>query len=128
MTTIISTMHRNREPLLHTAVFLELSAPDEKKYIVLALMDVVSSRNYREIFKWLFQEIYQDSIIYKSMDCANELYIYVGSAETQEERKRVQFLLDTFLPIGVRTEIFYLEHFGILEIEETMILDKVLLI
>ena len=128
MTTIISTMHRNREPLLHTAVFLELSAPDEKKYIVLALMDVVSSRNYRGIFKWLFQEIYQDSIIYKSMDCANELYIYVGSAETQEERKRVQFLLDTFLPIGVRTEIFYLEHFGILEIEETMILDKVLLI
>lgn len=28
VTTIISTMHRNREPLLHTAVFLELSAPD----------------------------------------------------------------------------------------------------
>ena len=107
---------------------IQLFSSYEKKYIVLALMDVVSSRNYREIFKWLFQEIYQDSIIYKSMDCANELYIYVGSAETQEERKRVQFLLDTFLPIGVRTEIFYLEHFGILEIEETMILDKVLLI
>ena len=107
---------------------IQLFSSYEKKYIVLALMDVVSSRNYREIFKWLFQEIYQDSIIYKSMDCANELYIYVGSAETQEERKRVQFLLDTFLPIGVRTEVFYLEHFGILEIEETMILDKVLLI
>lgn len=107
---------------------IQLFSSYEKKYIVLALMDVVSSRNYREIFKWLFQEIYQDSIIYKSMDCANELYIYVGSAETQEERKRVQFLLDTFLPIGVRTEVFYLEHFGILEIEETMILDKVLLV
>lgn len=107
---------------------IQLFSSYEKKYIVLALMDVVSSRNYREIFKWLFQEIYQDSIIYKSMDCANELYIYVGSAETQEERKRVQFLLDTFLPIGVRTEVFYLEHFGILEIEETMILDKVLLL
>lgn len=107
---------------------IQLFSSYEKKYIVLALMDVVSSRNYREIFKWLFQEIYKDSIIYKSMDCANELYIYVGSAETQEERKRVQFLLDTFLPIGVRTEVFYLEHFGILEIEETMILDQVLLI
>ena len=100
----------------------------EKRYLVLALMDVVASRNYLEIFKWLFQEIYINSMIYVSMDCANELYIYVGSAETQEERKRVQFLLDTFLPIGVRTEVFYQEHFGILEIEETMILDKVLLI
>ena len=107
---------------------IQLFSSYEKKYNVLALMYVISSRNYREIFKWLFQEIYQDSIIYKSMDCANELYIYVGSAETQEERKRVQFLLDTFLPIGVRTEVFYQEHFGILEVEETMILDKVLLI
>ena len=107
---------------------IQLFSSYEKKYIVLALMDVISSRNYREIFKWLFQEIYQDSIIYKSMDCANELYIYVGSAETQEERKRVQFLLDTFLPIGVRTEVFYLEHFGILDMEETMVIDKVLLI
>ena len=103
---------------------IQLFSSYEKKYIVLALMDVISSRNYREIFKWLFQ----DSIIYKSMDCANELYIYVGSAETQEERERVQFLLDTFLPIGMRTEVFYLEHFGILDMEETMVIDKVLLI
>ena len=100
----------------------------EKRYLVLALMDVVASRNYLEIFKWLFQEIYINSMIYVSMDCANELYIYVGSAETQEERERVQFLLDTFLPIGMRTEVFYLEHFGILDMEETMVIDKVLLI
>lgn len=97
-------------------------------YLVLALMDVVASCNYLEIFKWLFQEIYINSMIYVSMDCANELYIYVGSAETQEERERVQFLLDTFLPIGMRTEVFYLEHFGILDMEETMVIDKVLLI
>lgn len=31
VTNIIATMHRNREPLLHTAVFLELSAPDMEK-------------------------------------------------------------------------------------------------
>ena len=31
VTTIIATMHRNREPLLHTAVYLELSAQDLDK-------------------------------------------------------------------------------------------------
>lgn len=31
VTTIVSTMHRNREPLLHTAVYIELSAPDMEK-------------------------------------------------------------------------------------------------
>ena len=107
---------------------MQLFSQYEKRYIVLALMDVVASRNYLEIFKWLFREIYTNSMIYVSMDCANELYIYVGSEETQEERERVQFLLDTFLPIGMKTEVFYLEHFGILDIEETMVIDKVLLI
>ncbi len=31
VTNIIATMHRNREPLLHTAVYIELSAPDHEK-------------------------------------------------------------------------------------------------
>ena len=31
VTNIIATMHRNREPLLHTAVYLELSAADMDK-------------------------------------------------------------------------------------------------
>ena len=35
----------------------------EKRYLVLALMDVVASRNYLEIFKWLFQEIYITQIL-----------------------------------------------------------------
>lgn len=107
---------------------IQLFSPHEKKYIVLSFMDLVHSRNHLEIFKWLFREIYEDSMIYVSMDCANELYIYVGSAETQEEKERVQFLLDTFLPIGMRTEVFYIEHFGILDTEETMVLDRILLI
>ena len=100
----------------------------EKKYVMLALMDVTSTRNYLEIFKSLFRKIYPDSMIYVGMDAAHELYIYVGREETQEEKRKVQFLLDTFLPIGVRTEIFYAEHFGILDVEETMVLDTLLLI
>ncbi|MBO5030502.1 MAG: hypothetical protein J6D08_01245 [Lachnospiraceae bacterium] len=107
---------------------MQLFSSYEKRYIVLAMMDCASSRNYLEIFKWLFREIYKASIIYTGMDCANELYIYVGSAETQKEKERVQFLLDTFLPIGMRTEVFYSEHFGVLDMEETMVLDKILLI
>lgn len=31
VTNIIAAMNRNREPLLHTAVFLELSAQDMEK-------------------------------------------------------------------------------------------------
>lgn len=107
---------------------MQLFSRHEKRYIISALMDAVTSRNYFEIFKWLFRKIYINSMIYVSTDCANELYIYVGGAKTQQESVRVQFLLDTFLPIGMRTEVFYMEHFGILDVEETMMTDKILLI
>lgn len=107
---------------------IRLFSQNEKKYVVLALMDFAHSHSHLEAFKRLFGEIYQNSMIYASQDCANEYYIYVGSAETQTEQERVQFLLDTFLPVGIRTEVFYTDHFGILDIEETMVMDRILLI
>ena len=100
----------------------------EKRYLVLALMDVVASCNYLEIFKWLFQEIYINSMIYVSMDCANELYIYVGSAETQEEKRAGSVFIRHLLPIGMRTEVFIWNILESLDMEETMVIDKVLLI
>lgn len=107
---------------------IRLFSQNEKKYIVLALMDFVHSQSHLEAFKRLFGEIYPNSVIYVSQDCANEYFIYVGSAETQTERERVRFLLDTFLPMGIRTEVFYTDHFGILDVEGTMVMDRILLI
>ncbi|WP_318709399.1 hypothetical protein [Candidatus Acetatifactor stercoripullorum] len=107
---------------------IDLFSHYERKYIMLALLDVSRSGNQTAVFEKLFREIYGRSIIYVSRDVANELYIYVGEEQTKEEETRVEFLLDTFLPVGTQTEIFYLEHFGILDEEETMILDRLLLI
>ena len=107
---------------------MRLFSSYEKRYLVLAFLDVLHSHNQFEVFQRLFRIIYRDSIIYSSQDCANELYIYVGKSKTQDEEKRVRFLLDTFLPIGMRTEIFYIDHFGILDVDETMALDQILLV
>lgn len=100
----------------------------ERKYIILALLDVIRSGNRQAVFRRLFGLLYPASIVYTNNDKANELFIYVGRTETEEEKERVSFLLNTFLPVGVRTEIFYMEHFGILDEEGTMLLDQILLI
>lgn len=105
-----------------------LFSPAEKKYTALCLMDLAETGSHPEVFRRLFRKIYKNSVIYTSADCANELFIYVGNKETQEEKQKVEFLTDTFLPVGTRTEIFYLEHFGILDVRETMVMDQILLI
>ena len=55
-------------------------------------------------------------------------YLYVGKKETEEERKRVSFLTDTFLPVNEEVKVFYDSHFGVMDLEETMVMDRVMLI
>ena len=39
--------------------------------------------------------------------------------------RRILFLVDTFLDVRYRVEIFYEYHFGIIGIEETMKIDEI---
>lgn len=107
---------------------IHLFTAHDRKRILLALLNVIRSGNGQAVFRELFGKIYRNSIIYGTNDRANELLIYVGKRDTEDERERVKFLLDTFLPVGMKTDIFYMEHFGILDEEETMMSDEILLI
>lgn len=100
----------------------------EKKHMIASLMDVYCSGNYIRIFTKLMKILYEYSIVYVSQDQANEVLIYVGEKETEQEIERMRFLTETFFPVGEKVEIFYLNHFGILDVEETMDLDRILLI
>lgn len=62
----------------------------------------------------------KDSIVYHSNECLDEILIYTGQKKEQDVEQRIQFLVDTFLDIRYRVEIFYEYHFGIIGVEETM--------
>lgn len=100
----------------------------ERRLIVTALLRLYRSRYYGEIFRQLIRELYENAIIYAGRDKADAAYLYLGRPETEPERKRICFLIDTFLPIHEDVRVFYDKHFGILDVEETMQIDKILLI
>ncbi len=80
---------------------------------------------------WLFREamrcMYPDSLVYASNDMVRQVLIYVGIEEKEEEQKRLEFLQDMFLPISYEVFLFWDRHFGIIDVEETMILDEMVL-
>lgn len=100
----------------------------EKRLIVTALLGLYRSGYYREIFRQLIRELYENAVVYAGRDRADAIYLYVGRWENETERKRICFLIDTFLPLNEDIRVFYDKHFGILDIEETMQMDKILLI
>ena len=52
----------------------------------------------------------------------------MGKRETEEERKRVGFLTDAFLPVNEEVKVFYDSHFGVMDLDETMAMDRIMLI
>ena len=100
----------------------------EQKRIVAALFSLYRSGHGKAIFRKLMTELYVDSIVYEGRDRAEALYLYVGKRETEEERKRVGFLTDAFLPVNEEVKVFYDSHFGVMDLDETMAMDRIMLI
>lgn len=79
------------------------------------------------IFRRAIRAAYPDSLVYSSNDAPRELLIYIGMKDTEIERKKVQFLLDVYLPINYKTYLFWEHHFGIVDVDVTMELDEMVL-
>jgi hypothetical protein len=50
-----------------------------------------------------------------------------SSKKTDELEQRLQFLIELFLDIQYRVEIYYEYHFGIIGMEDTMQIDEIAL-
>ncbi|MGN0330384.1 MAG: hypothetical protein ACI4D5_03995 [Kineothrix sp.] len=79
------------------------------------------------LFREVMRCMYPDSLVYASNEEVQQLLIYVGAEETPEEAGRLAFLRDMFLPVSQQVYLFWERHFGIIDVEETMVLDEMVL-
>lgn len=77
------------------------------------------------IFTDMIHGLVEDSIVYHNNDSPREMLIYTGLKKTGELELKIRILVDLFLDIQYKTEIFYEYHFGILGVEETMQIDEI---
>ena len=75
---------------------------------------------------YLFNEavmcIYPKAFIYIHNEGEVEVLVYLGMKESEEEEKRLEFLQGIFLPVNVLMRLFWEHHFGIIGIDETMVM------
>lgn len=87
-------------------------------------------RSYRTgssltIFIDMIHSLIDNSIVYHNNDFPEELLVYTGSRKTDELEQRLQFLIELFLDIQYRVEIYYEYHFGIIGMQDTMQIDEI---
>ena len=89
-------------------------------------------RSYRTgsslaIFIDMVHSLIDNSIVYHNNDFPEELLVYTSSKTTDELEQRLQVLIELFLDIQYRVEIYYEYHFGIIGMEDTMQIDEIAL-
>lgn len=102
---------------------------DKKKmrrllYLILKLYQCGSSVY---LFKEVMRCMYPESLVYASNEAVRQILIYIGQKETENERLKLNFLQDMFLPINFQVILFWEHHFGIFDVEETMVMGELML-
>jgi len=107
--------------------FVEVFKTFEYKHIRFVVESMVRLYNVGAsltLLRSVLRQIYPRSIIYLDAVKRSELLIYIGKKETPELRRQVEFLLALFAPFDYVRYLFWDMHFGIVGVDETMVLDE----
>lgn len=104
-----------------------LFSKEEKKIISRSYLQLLKTGNYPEEFRKVMLRLYPQVFIYENNETAYELLVYLGIEGSEEERERTAFLREMFLPLQQTVHWFYGHHFGIIGVDETMIMDEMMI-
>ncbi|HBZ79228.1 MULTISPECIES: iron-dependent peroxidase [Brevibacillus] len=107
-----------------TADHIRLFTQEEREIIAGNLLRLYETGEAVYLLRDTMRKIFPRSTIYANCEEKDELLLYVGQEETAAARARLELIKDIFLPVRFQTEVYWRNHFGILDVEETMQIDS----
>ncbi|MEK5332338.1 iron-dependent peroxidase [Lysinibacillus sp. FSL W8-0992] len=99
----------------------------EKEIVVLNMLKLYQTGEEIYLLKDTFKRLFKGCLIYIKSEEQDELLIYISQKKSQQNEQKVQLIQEIFLPIGFQLEVFWQYHFGIIDAEQTMQLDRIAL-
>lgn len=106
---------------------MQLYNREEREIILSGLLTQYETGSSLDIFKDMMNSLINNNIVYLSNQNSYEILIYIGQKKDTILVQKMNFLIEMFLQIPYYVETYYEYHFGIIDIEETMILDEIVL-
>ena len=104
-----------------------LFTKSEQKLILQSYLQLLKTGNYLEEFRKVVTRLYPRTIIYENNEAVQELLVYLGIKETEKDCEKAAFFVEMFLPIQETVYFFYMHHFGIIDVDETMVMDEMVI-
>ena len=100
---------------------------NEKLIIVENLIKIYKTGQTLYILRDTVRTIFNKSTIYANYEAKDELLFYIPYEKNEINEAKMEFIKEFFLPIKFRAEIYWEDHFGVIEVEETMKIDSIAL-
>lgn len=104
---------------------ISLFYKEEQAIILSGILRQYETGSSLDLFTDMMESLIPNNIVYHSNENPYEILIYIGQKREKRLTEKVDFLIYTFVEIPYCTDIYYEYHFGILGMEETMVLDEI---
>jgi hypothetical protein len=97
----------------------------EKNILLKNLLKLYVTGDHIYYFKDTVKKIYKGSIVYINRKDINEILVYIRQEDNLKNLKIMEGLKKLFLPLNFTVRIYWKFHFGIIDVDETMKIDKI---
>lgn len=101
----------------------ELFDKKEKSDLIYQMLHLYSGGDCGTLFCNALKIIFSNIFVYILKN--DKILLFVEEKESTVLRKKISFIKDIFLPMGMELDVFWNRHFGVFGIEETMVLDEI---
>ncbi|WP_124065292.1 hypothetical protein [Clostridium sp. E02] len=100
---------------------------EEREVILSGLLKQYETGSSLDMFKDMMEALIPNNIVYHSNQNSYEILVYIGREKDKTIIAKMDFLVKMFIELPYHVDVFYNYHFGIVEIDETMVIDEITL-
>ena len=105
--------------------FFQLNREEQEYISLLVYNQQINSVNCMKNFKIGVQYFFYDSIIYKEKNQKNKIIIYINKEKNKLNIGKIKILELLFLELGLNLKVFWKNHFGVVNVDETVKIDEI---
>ena len=92
----------------------------EKISVANSVYDLYKCSNSMHIFEEAIKNVFEDSIVYNNKISEDKLIIFINDKGNERNKNKFRLLRKLFLPMGLKTRVYWENHFGVIGVRETL--------
>jgi len=100
---------------------------EEQQIILRGLLRQYQTGGSLDLFREMMKKLIPYSIVYRNNQETCEILIYISRKREEKLEGKINFLIEMFIDLLGKVEVYYEYHFGIFGIDETMVIDEIAL-